>query len=173
MSANFNNAKFQVAIVRGTSKVTNFRVNSKYKRLVMSTRYKRSPYTAKTVLRQQSLRAATLTEVYRTVQHEIHSICMRKYGDSVLRLLRNASNSSKVCNFSWVELLKEFKTKAPTLMSFVRAALARRGRKVPRYAVGACVSVLLKNRNKNLALVQAVTSIVMYAGHCAKQVNSL
>ena len=104
----------------------------------MSTRYKRSPYTAKTVLRQQSLRAATLTEVYRTVQHEIHSICMRKYGNSVLRLLRNASNSSKVCNFSWVELLKEFKTKAPTLMSFVRAALARRGRKVPRYAVGAC-----------------------------------
>lgn len=67
--------------------------------------------------------------------------------------------------------MKELKSRAPTLLSFFKISLAKRGRKVPNYAVGMSASVLLKNRNKNLSLVQAVVSVVMYAGHCSKQVS--
>lgn len=43
---------------------------------------------------------------------------------------------------------------------------------MPTYALGMTGSLLLKARNKHLALPQAVISVVMYAGHCSKQVSS-
>ena len=98
-------------------------------------------------------------------------LCLRKYGDSILRLLH--SISSIMGHFSWIPVLRELKLQAPILFSFLKAALAKRGRKMPQYAVCICASVLLKNRNKNLTLIQAIISIVMYAGHCSKQVSIL
>lgn len=133
----------------------------------MSTRYKKSPYTARVMLRPlTSLRAATLSQVHLAVQREVHNLCLRRCGDSGFRL----SEPSSVTKFSWVHIVDELKALAPVLYSFIRASLAKRGRIVPKSAVGICASVLLKHRNRQLAFVQAVISIVMYAGHCSKQV---
>lgn len=136
----------------------------------MSTRYKKSPYTARVMLNpQSSLRAATIKQVLQAVQREIHNVCLRKHRDSLLR----QTNYFAMKRFSWKRIIHELNSHAPILVSFVKSALAKCGRKVPRYAVGVCASVLLKNRNRNLALIQAMISVVMYAGHCSKQVCEL
>ena len=163
------NCSQQVSIQRESAKVTNFRVSSKYKRLVMSTRYKRSPYTARVMLRPATtLREATLKQVHQTVQKEMHTICSRKYGDSVLRL----NSIAAVTQFSWKPFLQELKKQAPTLYSFIRSAVAKRQCNTSHFALGMNASILLKHRNKHLALAQAVTSVIMYSGHGSKQVSS-
>ncbi len=112
----------------------------------MSTRY-RSPYTARVMLRPStSLRTATLKQMHKVVKREIYSICSRKYGDSVLRL----STLRAITNFSWGPFLHELKLQTPTLNSFIRAALSKRGYKVRHYNVGMSASVLLKCRSKHL-----------------------
>ena len=132
----------------------------------MSTRYKKSPYTARTMLRPSTtLNIATLKQVNRLVRREVHSMCSRKYGDSVLRL----SSLHAITNFSWGSLLRELQLQAPTLYSFLRAVLLKRGCKVHRHSVGMSATMLLKCSNKHLALAQGVISLVMYAGHSSKQ----
>lgn len=158
-----------MSIARKRNKITRFCVDTKYKRLVMSTRYKKSPYTARVMLHPStSLRAATLRHMCQAIRREIHVICSRKYGDSVLRLTSPAA----VTQFSWKPVIQELKSQAPTLHSFIHSALAKRGRRVRPFAVGMAGSLLLKYRNQFLALPQAVISVVMYAGHCSKQVSS-
>ena len=133
----------------------------------MSTRYKKSPYTARVLFHPQtSLRATTLKQVQHSIQREIHKICSRKYGDSVLRSTTNAA----VLHFSWAHVIRELKSQAPTLHSFIRSAMSKRGKRLHPYAIGMNASLLLKHRSKHLCLSQAVILIVMYAGHCSKQV---
>lgn len=134
----------------------------------MSTRYKKSPYTARVMLRPHtSLRLATLKQIHQVIRREIRTICSRKSGDSVLRL----SNIAAITKFSWGAIIRELKLHTPTLYSVIRSALKKKkSYKVKRYAVGVNASVLLKTRNKNIALFQAVLSIIMYSGHCSKQV---
>ena len=130
----------------------------------MSTRYKKSPYTARVMLHPNtSLRAATVHQICKAVQREIHMLCSRKYGDSVLR----ETSSTAVTNFSWASIVQELKSQAPTLYTLIKS-----GCRVPTHALGMTGSLLLKARNKHLALPQAVISVVMYAGHCSKQVSS-
>lgn len=155
----------QVSIDRGSDAKTKFRVASKYKKLVMSTRYRKSPYTARVMLK--SLRMPTLVQVNRSVRQEIKRICSRKSGDSVLRL----SSILAVTNFSWGPVMKELKLQAPTMYSLINSALSSRKCKAKKSAVGVNASILLKTRNKDIALFQAVVSVVMYAGHCSKQVS--
>ena len=147
--------------------MTKFRVGSKYKPLVMSTRYKKSPYTARTILHPKTtLRNATLAQVNRLVKREVHLICSRKHGDSVLRL----SDMNAVKKFSWGTILRELRLESPTLYSFLRAVLFKHKHRVHHRSVGMCASLLLKSRNKHLGLVQGVISLLMYAGHSSKQV---
>ena len=90
--------------------MTKFRVGSKYKPLVMSTRYKKSPYTARTILHPKTtLRNATLAQVNRLVKREVHLICSRKHGDSVLRLsdmnaVKSFHGELFCVNFDWTLL---------------------------------------------------------------------
>lgn len=133
----------------------------------MSTRYKKSPYTARVMLcPRTSLRAATLCQANLAVQREVHGLCLRRCGDSRFRL----SMPSSVTKFSWVHIVDELKARAPVLYSILKASLSERGRIIPKSAIGIAASVLLKHRNRQLAFIQAVISIVMYAGHCSKQV---
>lgn len=154
--------------MRKASQVTRFKVASKYKKLVMSTRYKRSPYTARVLLHSRtSLRAATLKEVERSISREVHNICSRKHGSSVLRSSTNAA----ITHFNWSHVIREVKAQAPTLHSLIKSAISRRGKRLHESAIGMTSAVLLKHRSRCLCLPQAVISVVLYAGHCSKQVN--
>ena len=164
----------QVSIKRRGS-IATFNVARKYKRLVMSTRYKKSPYTARVMLnRQTTLRQATISEVNQSVRQEIRRICARtEEGDSILRSI---SNVNSLTHFSWKSILAELKMHTPTLYTLLRGALMKcqdSHLQVPHHALGMTACVLLKHRNKHMALTQALVSVLMYAGHCSKQVCTL
>ena len=150
--------------------MTRFNVASKYKRLVMSTRYKKSPYTARVMLRpQSSLRVTELQQLCNSMRREVHKICSRKHGDSILRSISSAS----VTHFSWQSILQEIKSRAPTLYFLIKSIISKQEKQLPQFTVGIIAGVLLKHRNKHLCLPQALISVVMYAGHCSKEVSCM
>ena len=88
--------RWQVAVTSCKSNLTRFRVKNRYKRLVTSTQYNKSPYTARTVL-SSSLRGSVVKQVQHVVRKEIHQMCSVRYGAS---LLRNLSTEA-LTRFRW------------------------------------------------------------------------
>lgn len=105
-------------------------------------------------------------EVSRIIQREVHQLCSTKYGASFLRNL----SAVAVTSFSWKPVVAELKKRAPVLYMTLKAALTRPKKRVDVSALGITAAVLLKCRNKFLSQAQAVVSVLLYAGHCSKQV---
>ncbi len=70
----------------GGKKPVHFRVASRFKRLVQSTRYKRSPYVARTALRTPVLRRPVVSDIRKVVARECVRLCQKKRGGSLFRL---------------------------------------------------------------------------------------
>lgn len=157
----------QVAVTSSKGKVRQFRVSSKYKRLVMSTRYNMSPYTARTMLRSSPLRRTTVKQICRVIQREVHQLCSIKYGASVLR----DTSPAAISTFSWKPFIAELKLHAPCLYAVVKAAIGRPKKTADSSAIGISAAVMLKRRSRVLSQAQAVTSVLLYAGHCSKRVG--
>ena len=155
----------QVAVTSTKGNVMRFRVGSKYKKLVVSTRYNKSPYTARTMLRSP-LRMTMVKQVHRIIRREMHQLCSTKYGGSFLRGL----SAHAITTFSWKPVVAELKMRAPVLYSLLKAAIVRPRQKVSVSAIGIAASVMLRCRSKFLSQAQGVISVLLYAGHCSKQV---
>ena len=110
------------------------------------------------------IRDATVTEICKEVKKEVITIASRKYGDSLLRL-----GQMKLSQFSWKPIVKELQHDAPVLFSILSTVLCKNG-KMKLADIGFTASVLLKNYCTHLALPQAVISVILYSGHCSKQV---
>ena len=144
-----------------------FRVQSKYKRLVMSTRYNKSPYTARVMLRNSPLRRPVVRSICSIIRREVHQLCSMKYGASVLR----GTSSAALTSFSWRPVVIELKARAPVLYDVLKAVIARPKKSTDASAIGIAAAVMLKARNRFFSFPQAVTSVLLYAGHCSKQVS--
>ena len=141
---------------------------SKYKRLVLSTRYNKSPYTARVMLSKTgSLHLAAQKQICRNICREVHLLCSIKNGGSILR---NTSPAA-LANFSWKLFIAELKSQAPTLYAIVKSAVTKPQKSPNLNSVGIIAAVLLNCRSRVLSQVQAVVSILLYAGHCSKQVT--
>ena len=105
-------------------------------------------------------------QISHIIQREVHQICSTKYGASCLRNLSQAAVSS----FSWKSVVDELRKRTPVLYATLKAALTRPRMRVDVSALGITAAVLLKCRNKFLSQAQAVISVLLYAGHCSKQV---
>lgn len=132
----------------------------------MSTRYNKSPYTARAMLRCSPLRNNTLKQIEKVVMKEVHQLCSMKYGSSVLR---NTSPIA-VTNFSWKPVVAELKRQAPVLYSIVKAGIGRSKKSVDPRTIATTLAVLLKFRSKCMSSLQAVVSLVLYVGHSSKMV---
>ena len=101
-----------------------------------------------------------------TLKREISTMCSDKT-NSLLR--RQAPDSLE--KFSWNELELELDQYAPTLSYLLRSCFATR---VPRpnktYMLCMCASLMLRNRRPAMSLLQKIISLVLYSGHCSKQV---
>lgn len=150
-------------MIRPGGETTKFSIPKRYTNMVMSTRYRKSPYTARVALK--SLRGATLVEICKEVKKEVKTIASRKDGDSLLRL-----GQLQMSQFSWKPIVKELRRDAPVLFSVLSTALSKNGN-VKLADVGITASILLKNFCTHLALPQAIVSVILYSGHCSKQVN--
>ncbi len=148
---------------QGKAKPVVFHVASRFKNVVQSTRFKRSPYTIRTWARSETLQKALIKQVQRQVAKECKLICSIKGGESVLRY-----KPPRLLNFKWKLIASELKKKAPTLYAILTAACTRDGKDPPTMILSMAASVLLKARNKCLCLPQ---SVVLYAGHYSKMVS--
>ena len=155
-----------MTILRPGQAARKFNVPRKYKKMVQSIRYRHSPYTVRAMLKSSPLKRSVISQLATTIRRECVAMCSRNHGDSVLRLL----SVLELKDFSWNTLLQELKKKAPTLLQLLTAASSRHACINPGI-IGMAASLLLYGRNPQLCLPQALNSVVLYAGHCAKVVS--
>ena len=100
------------------------------------------------------------------VRNELKSMCM----DSRSSILRNTATHD-LKNFTWDTLLNEASETAPVLLELLQQCTQTRRLRSNRHAViGMCLSILLKQRYPKMSLVQRIITLILYAGHCGKQV---
>lgn len=111
----------------------------KYKKVVQTLWYKKSPYTARTILKTTPLRKTVLSQLTTTTRRECSQICSCKRGDSVLCFL----SVLELQDFRWRMLTRELKKKAPTLLSVLHTAAESKCFLPPEAIVGMATSMLL------------------------------
>jgi len=75
--------------------------------------------------------------------------------------------------FHFSTLLRELKQRAPTFLSILKAAATPTKRLSEPSPIVICMAaaMLLKQRNQQMCLLQAIVAIILYAGHAAKKVS--
>ena len=146
--------------------VRKYLLNSPYKRVVKSMRYKEPSYMARTLLKSPPLRQATIDEVVNTVKRECTSICRLRPKPSILR----TGGTCVFRDFYWSSLLNELNSKAPTLLAVLKAASGCGSSQKSLIPLEVAACILLYSRSKHLCHVQTIVGGMLYAGHAAKKV---
>lgn len=94
------------------------------------------------------------------MQGELKEICANNY-DTILKMKYQQ-------NFTCGRVWKELESKTSTLLAILSGSFSN-GPVQP--AVCTCASILIKMRNLRVNLVQAMTSVVLRAGHANIQVS--
>ena len=90
--------------------------------------------------------------------------------DRTASLLREKSPEF-LSNFKWNQLELELGMHAPTLSQILHACFTTRvPRKTKTYMVCMCAAMMFKNRRPSMSLLQKIISVILYIGHCSKQV---
>jgi hypothetical protein len=167
-----NSPVMKVTVAKAGQKrpVRKFRVAKRFQQFVESTRYKNSPYTARTAFRAPSLRRAMLRQMSKCIRRECQALCSKKGTRSVLR----RSSVEDVKKFKWAGVSRELHHRAPTLFLALKAACIQQRKKkgTTRKVLSMAAAVLLRGRNQFLNLPQTVISTILYTGHCSKMVQT-
>ena len=122
---------------------------------------------ARECMKDQNTRNYVMKCISRTIQLEMKEMCSHE-ANSILK--QQLPTNFK--EFSWDTLLGEVQTYAPVLYSFMNACTKTKTPRSNRKAtIGICIAMLLKYRYRNMCLVQKIVSLILYAGHSAKQVR--
>ena len=109
--------------------------------------------------------------------YAFHSVCVpRSLSFGFLRIRRymavyapRVMHFSALHNFSWVQLIQELETNALIFLNIMRSATYTRKPRANRDAIiGMCTAIL---RFSHMCLIQKLLSLILYAGHCGKQVH--
>ena len=86
-------------------------------------------------------------------------------------LLRDKSRDT-LLSFSWDKMWQELAVKTPTLLTILETILSCKTISFSKLQPIPCIiiAILAKFVNPQLNLVQSYISILLYAGHCSKQV---
>ena len=94
-------------------------------------------------------------------------MCSNKF-NSILK----SKTKQSLEDFEVSNVINELKHKAPTLLSLLKCCLQT---KTPRLNVNFIIVVIAglicKNKRESFSLIQRLTSLILYAGHSAKQVS--
>ena len=117
--------------------------------------------------KDQIIKGYLLKLVGATLHGEIATMC----SDRADSLLKSQSVSEDLPAFQWGKLEAEMQVHAPTLTSLLHACFKTR---VPRQnlqqMVCLCAALMCKHRRPTMCLLQKIISIILYNGHCSKQV---
>lgn len=114
------------------------------------------------------IRCHLLKILHTTLRKEIGTMC----SDQTNSLLLDQSPDC-LLEFKWDQLQSELGMHSPTLNSLLHACFSTR---VPRenkaYLVCLCAALMLKNRRPSMSLLHKIVSLILFSGHCSKQVKS-
>lgn len=156
--------------MKGRRIVRKYRIQSPYKPMVKSTRYKKPLYTARTLFKSPTLREATLQEMLNVVRRECDAMCALTPLPSVL----HSSTIQSLKDIQWDSVVDDLKARAPILSSILTAAASRSVSNAtvfpPSGIIGMAAAMLLKSCSKNVCKLQAMIGALLYAGHASKRV---
>ena len=90
--------------------------------------------------------------------------------ESFNSILRTKSKESMM-KFSFKTIIGELQDQAPTLLALLQSCLKTKTPRANSSAIIAMIAAMIcKHRNAKCSLMQKMTSVIMYAGHSAKQV---
>ena len=120
-------------------------------------------------LKDPATRKYLLKKIGLLVRNELISMC----SDSTNSILRSQS-CHDLKEFTWSKLLLELAETAPILLTILQESTrTRRPRPNQAAVIGMCFSILLKHRFREMSLVQKILTLILHAGHSAKQVAIL
>ena len=100
------------------------------------------------------------------VGKELRNMC----SDSTRSVLKS-QDTSDLCEFTWHQVICELDKNAPIFLNLMNSMTYTTTQRANRSAViGICAGILLKHRFSNMCLLQKLLSLILYAGHCGKQV---
>ena len=118
-------------------------------------------------LADPTTRLHVLKELGRILRAEMTAMC----SDKTASLLRTHTVQD-LSHFKWKNVLDELERSAPVFLHFLRQCTQT---KTPRQnrdgIIGVCAAIILKNRFAKMNLLQKNVSLLLYAGHCGKQVS--
>lgn len=113
-----------------------------------------------------TIRKQLFWKLVQLLRKEIKNMCSEKVNSLLLD-----KSPGAISEFSWEKLKNELSSNAPTLFCILQGCTKT---KVPRSnrdaTIGICAAILLRFHYPKISLVQRIISIVLYAGHSAKQV---
>ena len=126
------------------------------------------PSVACQVLKDPRYLSPLLLKMGRIIAKEVAVLC----SDRVSSLL-SSSKKNDFVTFKW-EKLFEVESHAPCLLKILTTALQTKNEnKTAVPLIGVIVSILCSFRRRSMNLIQKIVSVILYAGHCSKQVIML
>ena len=121
-------------------------------------------------IRKNTLTNAALVEVIgQDLQREVAAICSDNF-NSITR--QKPDRFTTACNNVKQALMGELQTKAPTLLTLLKLCLqTRKPRKNTDGVIIMITSLLCKHRRPSACQLQRIISLILYSGHCSKQVS--
>ncbi len=105
-------------------------------------------------------------KIGRLLRDDVRKMCS-DYVHSIL----SDRNSDSLKNFQWSSVMKEMQKHAPYLVNILLSCTKT---KVPRNnrvsTICLCAAILFKFRYLRMNVVQKIITLILYTGHCEKQV---
>lgn len=120
-------------------------------------------------MRDNKTRKHVVAAVCKIVKNEIKQLCSRH-----TRSVQRSHDANKLKGFNWDSIINEATEHAPNLMQILMECTRttkKHSNEVQKSIVGLCISLLCKHRNPQMTLFQRIVSLILYAGHSAKQVS--
>ena len=127
--------------------------------------YKKS--VASQCFEDEEIRVCILNKIAQTAHAEIKVMCSSKV-HSVLQ--QHSNEAFKIIQLGDI-FMAEIKENAPVLYHIMLACTkTKQPRSNRKGVIGMCLAMLLKFRYNHMDVIHKVIAMIMYAGHCGKQV---
>ena len=122
---------------------------------------------AKQCLEDERMRKYIIKKLVNVLQVEMKRLCSN-HSDSVLM----SKSTDDLCSFSHDKIYTELMQHCPTLLEILEGCTNRKSPQANRkQVICVCAAILAKYRRPSMSLLQRCISLILYAGHCSKQVR--
>lgn len=127
---------------------------------------------AKHCFEDERLRTHILAQLQKILHKEIALLCS-DHTNSILK----SQVAEDLVSFQWDVIYQELEKYAPTLLAVLKSCTGTTNLSVQRsnrmYLISLCAAIFCKHRRPTMSLLHKVIALILYSGHCSKQVCHL